>query len=142
MHLDKTQLGVAKGMASALLAAILVFVAAQAATPTISESVDLWPRLKIATLSSLLPALALLFCIARLARHRFFTPDDINGSAQTSGTQRAQILQSLLQNTLEQGSLALPVYAAVSLLAPAHLLALVPVAAAMFLVGRVLFFVG
>lgn len=108
MHLDKTQLGVAKGMASALLAAILVFVAAQAATPTISETVDLGPRLKIATLSLLLPALTLLFCIARLARHRFFTPEDINGSAQTSGTQGAQILQSLLQNTLEQCSLALP----------------------------------
>lgn len=51
-------------------------------------------------------------------------------------------MQSLLQNTLERGSLALPVYVAVSLLAPAHLLALVPAAAAIFLVGRVLFFVG
>lgn len=142
MHLDKTQLRIAKGIALALLAAILLFIAVYAATFHNSETVDLWSRLKIAALSSLVPTLTLFFCIAKLAKHKFFTPDDIHGSAQALSSKRAQILQSLLQNTLEQGGLALPVYVAVSVLAPGRLLALVPATAAMFLVGRVLFFVG
>jgi hypothetical protein len=142
MSFDKTQLGVARGMIFALAVAVLVFLAASAVTLFTSGTPDLWSRIKIAAMSSLLPTLTLFICIARLAKHRFFTPEDIQGSTQTSGTRKAQILQSLLQNTIEQGCLALPVYAAVSLLAPVRLLALVPAAAFMFVVGRILFFIG
>jgi uncharacterized membrane protein YecN with MAPEG domain len=81
-------------------------------------------------------------CIARLAKHRFFTPEDIHGSALTTGTERARLLQSLLQNTLEQSALAVPVYVAICALGPLRVLSVVPVAAAMFLVGRVFFFAG
>ena len=142
MRLDKTQRSVVGGMASAVLVVVLVFLAASQVTFFNSETRDLWYRLNTAALSSLLPTLTLFICIARLANHRFLTPEDIQGSAQTSGTIKARVLQSLLQNTLEQGSLALPVYAAVSLFAPGRLLALVPAAAAMFVIGRVLFFIG
>lgn len=142
MHLDKTQLRIARGMALALLVAILLFFAVYAATLHYGETVDLRSRLKTAALSSLVPALTLFFCITRLAKHRFVTPEDVDGSAQALSTKKARILQSLLQNTLEQVGLALPVYVTVSVLAPSRLLALVPAAAAMFLVGRVLFFVG
>ena len=90
----------------------------------------------------LLPAATLLVCIARLAAHRFFTPEDIHGSGLTGGTERAKLLQSLLQNTLEQCCLAIPVYLATAILAPASLLPVVPTAAVMFLVGRGLFFAG
>ncbi|MEO8937464.1 MAG: MAPEG family protein [Burkholderiaceae bacterium] len=140
--MDKTQHGVARGMGSALAVAVAVFLVARQVTFFNSEAPDLWFRMKVAALSSLLPTLTLFACIARLARHRFFTPEDIQGSAESSGTRKAQILQSLLQNTLEQGSVALPVYAAVSLLGSNRLLALVPAAAAMFVVGRILFFIG
>ena len=142
MHLDKTQLSVARGMASALVVAVLVFLAVSQVTFINSEALDLWFRLKIASLSSLVPTLTLFICVARLAKHRFFNPEDNQGSAQSSGTRKAEVLQSLLQNTLEQASLALPVYAAVSLLGSSRWLTLVPAAAAMFLVGRTLFFVG
>jgi len=53
--------------------------------------------------------MTLLICIARLAKHRFFTPEDINGSALTSGTERARLLQALLQNTREQTCPAVPI---------------------------------
>ncbi|WP_298925014.1 MAPEG family protein [uncultured Ramlibacter sp.] len=88
------------------------------------------------------PAVALLVCIARLAKHRFFTPQDIDGSALTGGTPRARLLQALLQNTLEQLALALPVYMACALIFPARWLVLIPAAALMFLLGRVLFYAG
>lgn len=141
MQLDKTQSGVAKGMALALLLAVAVFLVAGTVLPN-NTAYDLQSRLSVATLSALAPALMLLVCIARLAKHRFFTPEDIHGSAQTSGTQQAQVLQSLLQNTLEQASLAWPAYIAVALFAPGRLLMLVPAAAAMFLIGRMHFFIG
>jgi MAPEG family protein len=86
--------------------------------------------------------MTLLICIARLAKHRFFTPEDINGSALTAGTERARFLQALVQNTLEQSCLAVPVYIATSIVAPDFLLPLVPAAALMFLVGRLAFFAG
>jgi len=47
-----------------------------------------------------------------------------------------------LQNTLEQSCLAVPVYIATAIVAPATVLSVVPAAAAMFFVGRLLFFAG
>jgi hypothetical protein len=99
-------------------------------------------RLEVLALGALAPSLALAFSIARLAAHRFHTPQDLDGSGLTSGTERASLLQALLQNTLEQVALALPVYAAWALLAPTHLIAVLPVAALLFLFGRTLFFWG
>ncbi len=83
-----------------------------------------------------------MVCIGRLAKHRFFTPEDIDGSALTQGTATARLLQALLQNTLEQLVLAVVVYLSAALLLPAHLLALILTAALMFTAGRLLFFRG
>jgi len=96
----------------------------------------------LAALTGTAPAAILLLCIARLAKHRFTTPVDIHGSARTEGTERAKLLQALLQNTLEQAVLAMPVYLAASLLFPARFLPLVAAAAAIFVVGRIQFFRG
>jgi len=126
-------------MASALLTAIVVFTLAVTAWNVES---DLSSRIALASWAVLLPAATLFVCIARLAAHRFFTPEDIHGSGLTGGTERAKLLQSLLQNTLEQCCLAIPVYVATAILAPASFLPVVPAAAVMFLVGRVSFFGG
>ncbi|MBA3696191.1 MAG: MAPEG family protein [Methylotenera sp.] len=90
--------------------------------------------------SLLLPVTALCVAIARLAKQRFFTPADIDGSALTSGTDRAKLLQALLQNTLEQLTLAIPVYLAALFSSSNNLQAAVPVCAFTFLLGRILFF--
>ena len=99
-------------------------------------------RLKVAALAGLAPTAVLFLCIARLAKHRFATPQDIHGSALTEGTERAKLLQALLQNTLEQTVLAVPVYFAAALVYPARFLPLVAAAAVLFVVGRILFFRG
>lgn len=141
--MDKTQQGVARGMALALIAALVVFALASICLPTLSNwRVDLPARLWLGSWSILLPVATLLACVARLAKHRFFTPEDINGSALTAGTDRARLLQSLLQNTLEQTCLAVPVYFAGAVMAPAFLLPTIPAAGLMFLVGRLSFFAG
>ena len=83
----------------------------------------------------------LAVAIARLAKHRFFTPQDIDGSGLTAGSERARMLQALLQNTLEQSVLALPVYAAALLAWPESIGHSAAPCAILFLLGRILFFV-
>ena len=80
--------------------------------------------------------------IGRLAKHRFFTAADIDGGGMSEGSERARVLQSLLQNTLEQALLAVLVWGGWALLAPASWLSVVPLAALSFALGRVLFFAG
>ena len=89
-----------------------------------------------------LPVLCLAACIAMLARHRFFTPADIDGGGLSDGTQAAKVLQSLLQNTLEQSVLALSVHAIWAAAMPWSWQAAVPVAALLFFLGRVSFWRG
>jgi len=139
MNLTKPQRGVATGMATA----IVVTALALGATPQLlAAATTLDRRLAWLAFSVLPPALALAIAIARLAAHRFHTPEDLNGSGLRAGTPRARLLQALLQNTLEQLALAVPVYGAWVLLAPARFAAGCVVAGLLFLLGRILFFAG
>lgn len=141
--MDETQRGVAIGMGLAMATAIVAFAFSATYVSQIwGVGSDVPSRVMLAAWAVLSPAATLFVCIARLAKHRFFTPEDMHGSALTSGTDRARLLQTLLQNTLEQSCLALPIYIAAAIVAPATLLPVVPAAAAMFFVGRLLFFAG
>ena len=141
--LSSAQRGVAKGMALAALTTVAGFSLAHWGMPTITLVEDsLRGRLSLLATALMLPGLTLMLCIGRLAKHRFFTPADIDGGALTEGTVTARLLQSLLQNTLEQVMLALIAYFAATLLLPFNFLSLIPAAALMFFVGRVLFFRG
>jgi hypothetical protein len=99
-------------------------------------------RLQLLSWSLLLPVSTLVVCVGRLANHRFDTPEDIHGSGLTTSTERAKLLQAMLQNTQEQCLLALAIYLAGAILLPAHLLGWIPAAATMFLIGRLCFFIG
>ena len=141
--MDKTQVGVVRGMSLAMLTAVATFAFSAAYVARVWDvGSDLASRVTLGAWSLVPLAFALFVCIARLAKHRFFTPEDIHGSALTGGTDKAKLLQALLQNTLEQCSLALPIYIATSIVAPASLLPVVPAAAGMFLIGRLFFFAG
>ncbi len=89
---------------------------------------------------SAVPGVFLIICIARLARHRLFSPDDIDGSGLTTGTPKAKSLQAQLQNTLEQSVLAVIAYAAWIVLFPN--VSLAAVGAILFATGRALFLAG
>ncbi len=91
---------------------------------------------------AILPLLALLVSIARVANHRFATPEDIDGSGLTVGTARIQILRAILQNTLEQCLLALGAYAIAAVALPLGWLRVIPAAAVLFAIGRILFTLG
>lgn len=80
--------------------------------------------------------------VGMLARHRFFSPADIDGGGLSEGTAVAKMLQSILQNTLEQTVLALATHLIWAAVMPAHWQAAVPAAAMLFFIGRFLFWRG
>jgi uncharacterized membrane protein YecN with MAPEG domain len=129
-------------MATGLMITVAGLGITAAVQPLGSLSGTLVGRFHLLALCTLAPTVALTVSIARLAAHRFVTPQDIGGSGLTGGTERAHMLQALPQNTLEQLALAVPVYTAWAMFAPAYLLAAVLVAALMFISGRALFFWG
>ncbi len=95
VSLSKAQRGVAFGMAAGLLIALACLGTAALLHPFAIFAATLLGRLQLLALSALAPTLGLAIAIARLASHRF-----LDGSGLTPGTERAKVLQALLQNTL------------------------------------------
>jgi uncharacterized membrane protein YecN with MAPEG domain len=99
-------------------------------------------RLAFALSADAFIALWLGISIALLARHRFFTPEDIDGGGLTQGTETANVLQATLQNTLEQSVLAVLVHLMWASLMPVAWISAIPAAVILFFCGRVLFVRG
>lgn len=97
-------------------------------------------RLWVAAVSLLFPAVMLMVSIGRLAMRRFNHADDIDGGGLTHGSVEAKILQSILQNTLEQAVLAGFVYVAWAAIMPGRTMSVVPLAGMLFVLGRIMFF--
>jgi len=91
---------------------------------------------------TILPLLTLMVAIMRVANHRFASPEDIDGSGLTAGTQKIQILRAVLQNTLEQCVLAFAGYLIGAVTLPHGWLRVIPAAALLFVIGRIFFAIG
>lgn len=143
MKLSEKQVGVLKGMATALLLSIGILAIGMKFDPfAFDSSTEMSGRLYVLGLALILPTITMTAAIARLARFRFFSPTDIDGSGLTRGSIRALVLQSLIQNTLEQFLIALAVYVTWCLTMPVTYLATVLCCSLAFAVGRLLFFRG
>jgi uncharacterized membrane protein YecN with MAPEG domain len=105
-------------------------------------TVSIVERLSLAIQWLLIPAMFLIVSVGRLARHRFFTPEDIDGGGFSDNSEQAKILQAILQNTLEQFCIAFAIYLAWAIIMPTQALLVIPLAAVVFSIGRILFFVG
>jgi hypothetical protein len=130
----KKQVGVAFGMAAALAITVAVFMAPDPRQINIDRT-TLWVACSGAT------AFWLLIAVALMARHRFFSSDDIDGAGLTNASAPAKVLQSLIQNTLEQTVLAISAYGAWLFLGPASSSGVIVYCACLFSIGRLLFFV-
>ncbi|TRX75574.1 MAPEG family protein [Pseudomonas mangiferae] len=141
MRLSEVQRGVLRGMLQALGISLLAVGAVimwppQAVLPALGDELGhalAWDILVMACVAG---------NIAWVARHRFFTPEDIEGSGLAAGTDRVRRYQALLQNTLEQAVLAVGTHGVWAASMPAHWQGAVPVAVLLFLLGRVLFWRG
>ena len=143
MVLTIKQRGVLIGMSSGATITVVLITAAILANPvSLSLETLIGDRIAFALKADAVIALWLAVSVGLLARHRFFTPDDIDGGGLTRGTEKAHILQATLQNTLEQTVLAVLVHAVWAVMMPLAWMSAIPVAAILFLCGRVLFVRG
>lgn len=138
MSVTRTQITVAAGMTGGLLLTAGAF--ASPWLPVVPSGLP--ARIGVWCACSLLSAAWLVIAVGRLARHRFFTPADIDGGGIGGNTARATLLQTLIQNTLEQTVLAVVAYGAWLALGPPDRAGLVVVSAGYFAIGRLLFFAG
>lgn len=143
MSLSTKQRGVLRGMGGGMAATVALIGFGVLANPLgYPGDMPVQKSLAVALGAAGLPALFLAISIGRLAKHRFFSPQDIDGAGLSHGTARARELQALLQNTLEQVTLGAMAYALWASMMPSAWLSVVPLAALVFAAGRVLFFVG
>ena len=143
MKLTQKQAGVLPRIIVGAIIAIAIVACGSFLNPlSFDSSLDITGRLSVAIQFLLLPATFLVFSIGRLARHRFFTPEDIDGGSFSDDSKQARSLQSLLQNTLEQFCIASAIYLAWAVVMPGQTLSVIPLSAIAFCIGRVLFFTG
>ena len=143
MALTDKQRGVRQGIMIGAVLTIAGLAAGMAYLPT-SLTVDssMGERLAYALKADILVIFWLLHSIGRLAGHRFFTPEDIDGSGLTAGTDKAKVLQSVLQNTLEQSVLAITLHLIWAVVMPVTWMPGIPAAAILFFIGRMFFVRG
>lgn len=143
MTLSDKQVGVVKGMAIAMFISLLTVILGVLFDPfDFYQLQGVEDKLYVLGVSLILPTLFLVASIGRLAKFRFFSPSDIDGSGLTKGSEQATVLQSLLQNTLEQLVIASGVYVAWCLTMPVSWLSVVPLCSLAFAIGRLCFYMG
>jgi len=143
VELSEKQKGVVRGVIPAAASAVLAMCGVTFLIPVSALPVD-EPAARLAwgLQWAVLPILTLMISVMRVANHRFSTPEDIDGSGLTIGTSRILVLRAILQNTLEQSLLAVAAYSIWAAVMPHSWLRAIPVAAALFVVGRILFASG
>jgi hypothetical protein len=140
VKLTDKQKGVVRGVIPAAVSTLIGMCGVSLLIPMRALPTDeAGARLAWAMQWTLLPTLTLMVSIMRVANYRFASPDDIDGSGLTAGTDRVLVLRAILQNTLEQAVLAVAVYLIWIAVMPLSWLRAIPVAALLFMTGRVFF---
>lgn len=137
--LSQEQRGVALRMVAALCVTILV--AATCLQRGDAAPTRLAERLIVTAKADLLVLCWLAAAIGNVARLRFFSAVDIAGSGSGTATAKVGRTNAVLQNTLEQVALAVPIHVALALLV-ASSMPLIIAFAALFAIGRLLFWIG
>lgn len=94
-------------------------------------------RLPYGLACTLPPVACLAVAVATIAAHRFRSPQDIGGTGMTEASSELPVLSAILQNTLEQVALAVPIYLAAAMLLPERGSGSVAAAAILFVLGRI-----
>ena len=132
---DRRQSVVARGMGAALVVVALTLAISWSVAPVLSST----DRVLRATAAATVAALWLAATIGHVAALRFDSPVDIDAAAGGGGdSPRVAIANAVLRNTLEQVVLAIPAYLALAWVVEASG-AIIPALAALFSVGRTLF---
>lgn len=140
MNLTDKQKGVLRGVIPAAMLSIVGLCGLSLLVPmSLLPADNSGARLAWALEWSLLPILSLVVAIARVGNHRFFSPQDIDGSGLTNATPQVRVLRAVLQNTLEQTVVAVGAYLIWAAVMPLGWLRAICIAAVLFVAGRVTF---
>lgn len=131
--------GVALRMAAALC--VTVFVVAACLYQGSAHPAPLPQRMIVVAKADVFVLCWLAAAIGNVARLRFFSADDIAGSGSGIATGKVRRARAILQNTLEQVVLAVPIHVALAVLVAASV-PLIVALAALFAIGRHLFWMG
>ena len=144
MSLSVKQKGVRNGIIVGMGITLLVLIGGAITNPfSFPHNLAVIYKLTLAIKAAAAPTFFLALSVAALARDRFFNPADIDGGAlSTHGSAKAKILQSILQNTLDESVLAIVVYLFWATVMPSELLSVISCAAILFVLGRILFALG
>jgi len=143
MSLSEKQQGVLQGIVIGVLVTVVVIAGSIFFAPELlAQGTSTSERLAFALKADLFIALWLGLSVGRLARHRFLSPDDIDGGGLGPGSESANVLQATLQNTLEQTVLAVLTHMIWMVTVPVSWPATVPAAVVLFVIGRLLFVRG
>lgn len=127
----------------ASLLTIVAYAGAYWLVPAVAQMpTALAERLAFAAQCWAVAGFVLFVAIMMVSTARRVSPADIGGQAAGPPSEKLAIKAAFLQNTLEQTVLAGGFYLALAAVAGGAWLALLPVAAAFFVVGRVLFYTG
>ena len=141
--LTPEQKGVRRGALSAAGFSLLVLGLGYLFSPLSFSGINsVGDRLAFAIKVDLFVALWLIICVGNVANIRFYSSQDIKGSAFTEPSEKISSALGFLQNTLEQVVLAMMAHMALSVLLNGSELILIPLLAALFTAGRVAFWLG
>ena len=136
---QREQRGVAIRMVAALCVTILVTAACM--YMSVPASRPLQDRLIAVARADLLVLFWLAATIGNVARLRFFSANDIAGSARSTSSADVSSANAVLHNTLEQVALAVPIHVALAVLV-ASSVPLIIALSMLFAIGRFLFWIG
>jgi hypothetical protein len=107
-----------------------------------SVPTDATARIAFALRAGAIAMMWLLIAIANVARKRFFSPADIDGSGIASPSADLRIDAAVVQNTLEQAVLASVLYLSLASLPQQDGVAIIPPLLTLFCLGRLTFWIG
>ena len=103
---------------------------------------DMAGRLALAAQLSMFVLIWVVIGVRMVSRVRFYSPEDMNGSAYTIPSDKIAVPRAFLQNTVEQAMIAVGALVALATLLSGPPLALLPAAVFLFGIGRIAFLWG
>lgn len=143
VDLAREQRGVARGAAAAAVTGLIVLTLAWlSGDALVPRAGDPMARLSLALRLDLALLVCLAMAIGRVASQRFHSAEDIGGGASPTESAAIRESRAVLQNTLEQVVLAVPVHLALALLLPPGRMAVIAALVLLFVAGRIAFAAG
>ena len=140
--MTRKQRGVGLGMAAGFALCSLVLLYPGNWPGALPPTAGLAARLTYAVRADAIAMLWLLAAIGNVARGRFFSAADIDGSGFAGPSPRIGISVAVVQNTLEQAVLSAILYPALACLPGQDGTALIPRLLTLFCLGRFAFWLG